>query len=51
MLRMGMRCSRRDSPLGADRSLLASADTVGFPGIRYLWIDTDTWADAFVWKD
>lgn len=39
------------APPLAVRKLLTSTDAVNFSGVSYLWDDTETWADAFVWKD
>jgi len=39
------------APLGSDRKLLTSTDTQGFAGIRYVFDDTESWDDNFVWKD
>jgi hypothetical protein len=46
-----MNAGENSAPLGADRSLLASTDTLGFAGIRYIWVDGDSWSDGFAWKD
>ena len=46
-----MNAGDNTAPLGADRSLLASTDALGFAGIRYIWYDTDVWDDTHVWKD
>jgi len=46
-----MNVGENTAPLGADRSVIASTDALGYAGFRYIWYDDDTWDDDVIWHD